>query len=131
PRVCNWNIAVKEFNDEIFFLHKLVEGATNRSYGIQVARLAWVPAPVIGRAKEILASLEDGTDPRKAINKGRPVRRKPKTGMGDLFSSPVVAEPATPSAVALKLKSIDPNTLTPLEALTLLYDLKKLSSTDD
>ncbi|MFH1529246.1 MAG: DNA mismatch repair protein MutS [Pseudomonadota bacterium] len=131
PRVCNWNIAVKEFNDEIFFLHKLVEGATNRSYGIQVARLAGVPAPVIGRAKEILASLEDGTDPRKVINKGRPVRRKPKTGMGDLFSALPQPEPLTPSAVELKLRSVDPNGLTPLEALTLLYDLKKLSAADD
>ena len=129
-RVTNWNISVKEFNDEIFFLHKLVEGATNRSYGVQVARLAGVPAPVIGRAKEILASLEDGTDPRKVIRKGRPVRRKPKTGMGDLFSAPAVADPVTPSAVELRLKSVDPNGLSPLEALTLLYDLKKLSDAD-
>jgi DNA mismatch repair protein MutS len=126
-RVTNWNISVKEFNDEIFFLHKLVEGATNRSYGVQVARLAGVPAPVIGRAKEILASLEDGTDHQRLIRKGRPVRRKPKAGMGDLFSAPAVAEPMVPSAVELRLKSVDPNGLTPLEALTLLYDLKKLS----
>ncbi len=129
-RVSNWNISVKEFNDEIFFLHKLVEGATNRSYGVQVARLAGVPSPVIGRAKEILASLEDGADPRKVVRKGRPVRRKAKTGMGDLFTAPATAEPAAPSAVELRLASVDPNGLTPLEALTLLYDLKKLSDAD-
>ena len=127
-RVTNWNIAIKEFNDELFFLHKLVEGATNRSYGVQVARLAGIPAPVISRAKDILASLEDSTDSRKVIRKGRPVRRKPKTGMGDLFSSPTpTPEPAAPSAVELRLESVDPNGITPLDALKLLYELKKLS----
>ena len=126
-RVTNWNIAIKEFNDELFFLHKLVEGATNRSYGVQVARLAGIPGPVISRAKEILASLEDTADPRKVIHKGRPVRRKPKTGMGDLFAAPAPApEPAAPSAVELRLGAVDPNGMTPLDALKLLYELKKL-----
>ena len=127
PRVTNWNISVKEFNDEIFFLHKLVEGATNRSYGVQVARLAGVPAPVIARAREIMASLEDGADPRRVIRKGRPVRRKPKTGMADLFAAPPATEPAAPSAVELRLKSVDPDAMTPRDAHALLYDLKKLS----
>ncbi|MBW2407948.1 MAG: DNA mismatch repair protein MutS, partial [Deltaproteobacteria bacterium] len=54
PRSKNYNIAVKEWNDEIIFLRKLVEGGTNRSYGIQVARLAGIPGPVIQRAKKIL-----------------------------------------------------------------------------
>lgn len=57
-RVKNFNIAVKEWNDEIIFLHKLVEGGTNRSYGIQVARLAGVPDKVIQRAKKVLSSIE-------------------------------------------------------------------------
>jgi len=129
-RVTNWNISVKEFNDEIFFLHKLVEGATNRSYGVQVARLAGVPAPVISRAKEVMASLEDGADPRKVIRKGCPVRRKPRTGMADLFAAPPAAEPVTPSAVELRLKSVDPDAMTPRDAHALLYDLKKLSDAD-
>ncbi len=60
PRVKNYNIAVKEWNDEIIFLRKLVEGGTNRSYGIQVARLAGIPPVVIGRAKKILYNIEQG-----------------------------------------------------------------------
>jgi DNA mismatch repair protein MutS len=59
PRVKNYNIAVKEWNDEIIFLRKLVEGGTNRSYGIQVARLAGIPDHVIRRAKKILYSIEN------------------------------------------------------------------------
>jgi DNA mismatch repair protein MutS len=60
PRVKNYNIAVKEWNEEIIFLRKLVEGSTNRSYGIQVARLAGVPTKVLKRAKEILKNIESG-----------------------------------------------------------------------
>ena len=59
PRVKNYNIAVKEWNDDIIFLRKLVEGATNRSYGIQVARLAGIPDKVIGRSKKILYRIEN------------------------------------------------------------------------
>jgi DNA mismatch repair protein MutS len=59
PRVKNYNIAVKEWNDEIIFLRKLVEGGTNRSYGIQVARLAGIPDDVIMRAKKILYHIEN------------------------------------------------------------------------
>ncbi len=59
PRVKNYNIAVKEWNDEIIFLRKLVEGATNRSYGIQVARLAGIPDKVIDRSKKILYRIEN------------------------------------------------------------------------
>ena len=59
PRVKNFNIAVKEWNDEIIFLRKLVEGATNRSYGIQVARLAGIPDKVIERSKKILYRIEN------------------------------------------------------------------------
>ena len=60
PRVKNFNIAVREWNDEIIFLRKLVEGGTNRSYGIQVARLAGIPEEVLLRAKKILAKVENG-----------------------------------------------------------------------
>ncbi|MEJ2098220.1 MAG: DNA mismatch repair protein MutS, partial [Deltaproteobacteria bacterium] len=60
PRVKNYNIAVKEWNDEIIFLRKLVQGSTNRSYGIQVARLAGIPDAVVSRAKRILSDIENG-----------------------------------------------------------------------
>ena len=59
-RVRNYNVAVKEWNGEIIFLRRIVEGGTNRSYGIQVARLAGLPQKVIDRAREILSNLEKG-----------------------------------------------------------------------
>ena len=59
PRVKNFNVAVREWNDQIVFLRKIVEGGTDKSYGIQVARLAGVPKPVLERAKEILRNLEE------------------------------------------------------------------------
>jgi DNA mismatch repair protein MutS len=58
-RVRNYNVAVREWNDQIIFLRKIVQGGTDKSYGIQVARLAGVPKPVIDRAKEILSNLEE------------------------------------------------------------------------
>ena len=59
PRVKNFNVAVREWNDQVVFLHKIVEGGADKSYGIQVARLAGVPRPVIERAKVILRNLEE------------------------------------------------------------------------
>jgi len=59
PRVRNFNVAVREWNDQIIFLHKIVEGGADKSYGIQVARLAGVPKAVIERAKVILRNLEE------------------------------------------------------------------------
>jgi DNA mismatch repair protein MutS len=56
--VRNYNIAVREWNDQIIFLRKIVKGGADKSYGIQVARLAGLPAPIIARAKEILSNLE-------------------------------------------------------------------------
>jgi DNA mismatch repair protein MutS len=55
----NFNVAVREWNDQIVFLHKILEGGADKSYGIQVARLAGVPKPVIARSKEILRNLEE------------------------------------------------------------------------
>jgi DNA mismatch repair protein MutS len=59
PRLRNFNVAVREWNEQIVFLRKIVEGGTDKSYGIQVARLAGVPRTVLARAKEILRNLED------------------------------------------------------------------------
>jgi len=127
-RVRNYNIAVKEFNDEILFLHRLVDGSTNRSYGVQVARLAGVPRPVIDRAKEILASLEEGTGDI-TIERPRPVRRKKQAASGQpsLFSA-VSAAPKTHSRLERlesRLKDLSLDTMSPLEALNLLYAMKK------
>jgi DNA mismatch repair protein MutS len=59
PRLKNFNVAVREWHDQIVFLRKIVEGGTDKSYGIQVARLAGVPKSVLARAKEILGNLEE------------------------------------------------------------------------
>jgi DNA mismatch repair protein MutS len=75
PRVKNYNVAVREWNDQIVFLRKIVEGATDKSYGIQVARLAGVPKIVVERAKEILRNLEDSElTPEGKVRQQRPRR---------------------------------------------------------
>jgi len=116
-RVKNYNIAVKEWNDEIIFLRKLVEGGTNRSYGIQVARLAGIPEKVIKRAKVILKCVEDGENSLK----GLAVREKQKEKKGPvqlhLFQSP-------DQEVISKIQRTDVNQLTPIQALNLLNELK-------
>ena len=119
-RVKNFNIAVKEWNDEIIFLHKLVEGGTNRSYGIQVARLAGVPEKVIKRAKKVLSSIEQtghvlgnkaGKNSEKKNGEAGPVQLS-------LFRPPE-------EVVMEKLRKLDISSMTPLEALNHLHSLKE------
>jgi DNA mismatch repair protein MutS len=114
-RVKNYNIAVKEWNDEIIFLRKLVEGGTNRSYGIQVARLAGIPDRVIGRAKKILYSIENeeqdltGSFRNEDNSKRGPVQL-------DLFSK-------QEHYFVEKLSKLDISKMTPIEALNYLNEL--------
>jgi DNA mismatch repair protein MutS len=86
-RVKNYNIAVKEWNDEIIFLRKLVEGGTNRSYGIQVARLAGIPLSVVDKAKKILYNIENGEFGRHGSALNSIIEKKPDSGavQMDLF----------------------------------------------
>jgi DNA mismatch repair protein MutS len=118
PRVKNYNIAVKEWNDEIIFLRKLVEGGTNRSYGIQVARLAGIPEEVIGRSKQILTGIE--RDGRRA---SRPAGA---AGNRDAAPSQVQMELFEQSErdIIAKLRQIDVSRTTPVEALNVLHDLQ-------
>ena len=107
PGVKNYHIAVREWKGEVVFLRQVLPGGMSRSYGIQVARLAGLPQEVIGRAKEVLSELEKGE-----------VRRRREELQLSLFvpqESPVIRE----------LKRIDPDRLTPLEALELLYRWKR------
>lgn len=120
-RVRNYNIAVKEWNDRIIFLRKLVEGGTSRSYGIQVARLAGLPREVIDRAKEILMNLERGElnevgIPKIALSK----RYRPKSENYQLSLLDQRAD-----YLSEELKRLDISTLTPLEALNKLNELKE------
>jgi DNA mismatch repair protein MutS len=125
PRVKNFHVAVKEWNDRVIFLRKLVEGGTSRSYGIQVARLAGLPEGVIERAKEVLTNLEQGefTEagvPKLAVSKKRKLAWE--SHQRTLFQSP-------PDPIRETLRRVDPNRLTPLDALNILSEMKaRLSS---
>jgi DNA mismatch repair protein MutS len=119
--VVNYNIAVKEWNDQILFLRKIVPGATSRSYGIQVARLAGLPEPVITRAKEVLTNLEKAEFDeagRVRLAESRRERREKQAGQLSLFS------PA-PSPIEEEIRALDIGGLTPVEALTLLARLQE------
>ncbi|MEY2784451.1 MAG: mismatch repair protein MutS [Planctomycetota bacterium] len=118
--VCNLNVAVREWNDEIVFLHKMVEGGTDRSYGIHVARLAGVPRELLERAKRILADIEEGSEglaPRIA-NQGKPKDLLQPQQLG-LFET-------SESRLAKELAKVDIDRTTPIEALLLLRKLKQM-----
>ncbi len=120
PRVKNFNIAVKEWNDEIIFLRRLVEGGTNRSYGIQVARLAGLPESAIKRAKKVLAGIEDaGYRPGETIdnNQGK-VWENTSQQQLSLFQRPE-------KMIIDKLTQLNVSNMTPVEALNYLDELIK------
>jgi len=122
PGVVNAHVAAREWQDGIVFLHKIVPGRSDRSYGIQVARLAGMPAPVITRARAILESLEQDEVKRG----GRPsisgTPSEPQQQLGLFQMAP--ADPAA-ETLARKLREIDIDNLTPLQALSLLAELRK------
>lgn len=110
PGVRNYNVAVTEADGNVVFLHKIVPGGADRSYGIHVAQLAGLPSPVINRASEIMAELEKTT--------GRAVRISPHTAhQAALFpeTNPLLQE----------LQAIDVNSLSPIEAINKLFEWQK------
>ena len=117
--VVTYNVAAREYGDEVVFLHKLVEGATNKSYGVAVARLAGVTEIVLARAKMILADLEDGAP----LPGGRRSSLRGKAQL-ELFSTP--AAPAEPSEVERTLAELDVNQMRPVDALVTLARLKDM-----
>jgi DNA mismatch repair protein MutS len=123
PGVVNLHVAAREYRDEIVFLHKIVAGRSDRSYGIQVARLAGLPPAVVGRAAEILKSLEQDELERG----GRPsLSGRPSANQHQL---PLFQPAAPPHPVVLRLRELDCNRLTPLDALNLLAQLKQDADT--
>ena len=129
-RVKNYNIGVREWNDSIIFLHKIMRGGTNRSYGIQVAALAGVPPRVVERAHEILRNIEKGEfdhfgTPRIAASTRQQNKKHTVTAGKNPNQLTLFAPDNDP--IREKLETIKPDTLAPLEALNLLYELKKLS----
>jgi DNA mismatch repair protein MutS len=120
--VANVTIDVKEWHDEIVFLHRVKPGAADRSYGIQVAKLAGLPGDVIQRAGEVLAVLEKNA-PRGTGSGGGALDDLP------LFAAarPKAAGPASgPSAVETALDEINADEMSPRAALDALYRLKQL-----
>jgi DNA mismatch repair protein MutS len=120
PGVENATVAVKEWQGDVIFLHEVHKGAADRSYGVQVARLAGLPGAVVERARVVLEALEQGE---------REGGARPKALIDDLplFSArPVAAPPQGPSQVEARLAAAHPDAMTPMEALALVYDLRAL-----
>jgi DNA mismatch repair protein MutS len=121
-RLRNANVAVREVDGEIVFLHRIVAGGADQSYGIHVARIAGVPSPVLERAKEILAFLEKQhvaetpatVQPIRKVKSGRALQ-------GSLFAT-------LPEPLLEELKQIDPDAVTPELALELIHRLKALAN---
>jgi DNA mismatch repair protein MutS len=111
PRVRNATVAVTEENGRVVFLHRIVPGGADRSYGVHVAELAGLPKAVVRRAREVLAALE---------RNGASASRKRGAPLEEL---PLFARPAA-SPVIEELASLDPDSMTPLEALMKLYELR-------
>ncbi|MEL6422903.1 MAG: DNA mismatch repair protein MutS, partial [Pseudomonadota bacterium] len=123
PNIANVTMSVKEWRDDIVFLHKVVRGAASRSYGIQVARLAGLPGPVITRAGEVLRLLEEHErgKPAEALIEDLPLFAAARP------ANPIAASPDdndTPLSTALD--AINPDMLSPREALDALYRLKDI-----
>ena len=117
PGIVNYNIAAKKRGDSITFLRKIVRGGTDDSYGIEVAKLAGVPNEVVKRAREILKEIESGSH----IAVGHNVTKKEDDV--DLFAG---FTSSVNDDVADKLRSVDINTMTPIEAMNLLFELKMM-----
>ena len=119
-RVKNYNFAVREWNEEVVFLRKVMEGATNRSYGIQVARLAGLPKQVIDRAREILKNLESS----ELDEVGMPKIAKGKGSVSSHGAAQLNLFQAQADHLRKELRMIDIENMTPIEALTKLNELK-------
>ncbi len=123
PRVRNYNVVVKEWGDKIVFLRKIAPGGCDHSYGIQVAKLAGLPDLVIGRAKEILSNLESDEltanhVPKLAVSHENSNHQQ-RTHQLDIFEK-------QESELRQQLSVLNPENMTPLEALVKLNELKKM-----
>ena len=129
PRVRNYNVAVAEEGGDVVFLHRILPGGADRSYGVHVAQLAGLPKPVVQRAWELLAELEGQAE---AVNGASP--KKSRRGRGTPAPEPQLslfnAMVATPEVVERLLK-LDVNGMTPLDALNTLYELQKLAGEEE
>ena len=118
-RIANCNVNVKEWKNQIIFLHKITPGATDRSYGIHVAKLAGVPSPVLRRAEEILQGLENGNSGNTVIA-GHELPAVKKDKQLTLFET-------ADERVSKALRDIDINNMTPVQALLKLQELRDMA----
>ncbi len=137
--IVNYNVSVKEHDDKVIFLRKLVRGGADHSYGIQVADMAGLPSIVIERAKEILSNLEnhslDLTDSNGTLEEGAKKKKAAvKKAAQEMEKQGQITQPSLfqaqldPNTEQLidKLEACDPNRMTPIESLMLVSELKKL-----
>ena len=116
--IVNYNIAAKKRGEDIIFLRKIVKGPTDDSYGIEVAKLAGVPNEVVKRAKAVLAEMvENGFVEQKPSTKKQEVRE---------INATISFEDMSIYEAADRIKKVDINTLTPIEAMNFIFELKKL-----
>ena len=121
PRVVNYNVAVAEEDGRAIFLHKVVPGGADKSYGIHVAHLAGLPRPVIDRAREVLVELEAGSHRNNNIATPRRGKTPPLEQLSLFQNSPAIVD---------ELRKLDVSSMTPLEAITKLYQLQEKAKED-
>lgn len=117
-QVSCYSMKVKEWEDQIIFLHEVGQGTADRSYGIHVAQLAGLPAAVVQRAEDVLKTLESGKADKSGAKPSKSLNELP------LFTAKPIVE-QKPSEVEERLKLVDPNDLSPREALDILFELKQ------
>jgi len=121
PHVCNYNVAVTEEGNRVIFLHRIIPGGADRSYGIHVAQIAGVPKAVTDRANEILEELEGNADFRERQERTRQTFSGVQMSFMPPETDPLIEE----------IKALDVDSLSPLEALNKLYELKQRASDEE
>ena len=124
PGVKNYNILVKEWNDKIIFIRKIERGSADQSYGIQVARLAGVPKPVIKRAKAILANLEEHELSPQGLTAKAKKQLASNTDQLDIFDA-IFEKNDEKDKILDEIRELDVNNLTPMQAIAKLADLQE------
>jgi DNA mismatch repair protein MutS len=130
--VRNLHVSVREWKGDVVFLHRILPGSTDRSYGIHVAQIAGIPKSVVTRAKDVLSTLEVQGTPKptrsgRARSNASETSAMPVDAM-PLFTNSAYSEPAAPHPVLAKLRSLELNTLTPLQAFDMLRHLKETTT---
>ena len=127
PKLYNMTIKVKEWQGDVIFLHEVIEGSADRSYGVQVAKLAGLPRSVVRRADAILQKMEQPKD-KKQDNILSIYQDLPLFAASSLAAEPPIEKKSSP--LEDKIKDLNPDLLTPLEALSILYELKEIQTSD-